>query len=300
MTRNSKTETSAFARITTRREFGLAVLIALITIFVSFFDPRFLDAINLRDILVRCAPTAIVACGMMLVIVTAEIDISVGSLMALTAAAMGIMLSENEWNLSLWIGLPATLMLGTAVGLLTGLLVTVGKVPSIIVTLGLLTALRGFTTLMMGGKNIDGLPPSLQHAAKQGFWGIPLGVWVAACVLVMTLVIIAWTPLGRRIFAFGSSRYAATMCGLSEKPLKLFVFATVSRRGAVGKGLGKGRGEGAKEAKKYENGKRSDEKLHFQQRHLPSPRGPGQSGVDWHWPVVALRRAEVLQLVADA
>ena len=117
MTPNSKTETSAFARITTRREFGLAVLIALITIFVSFFDPRFLDAINLRDIIVRCAPTAIVACGMMLVIVTAEIDISVGSLMALTAAAMGIMLSENEWNLSLWIGLPATLMLGTAVGL---------------------------------------------------------------------------------------------------------------------------------------------------------------------------------------
>ncbi|MBM99644.1 MAG: hypothetical protein CMJ77_10990 [Planctomycetaceae bacterium] len=225
MTPNSKTETPAFARITTRREFGLAVLIALITIFVSFFDPRFLDAINLRDIIVRCAPTAIVACGMMLVIVTAEIDISVGSLMALTAAAMGIMLSENEWNLSLWIGLPATLMLGTAVGLLTGLLVTVGKVPSIIVTLGLLTALRGFTTLIMGGKNIDGLPPSLQHAAKQGFWGIPLSVWVAACVLVMTLVIIAWTPLGRRIFAFGSSRYAATMCGLSEKPLKLFVFA---------------------------------------------------------------------------
>lgn len=206
------------------RELGLAALIVFVTLVVSSFDLGFLATGNLRDMMVRCAPTAIVACGMMLVIVTAEIDISVGSLMALTAAAMGIMLSEQHWNLSLWIGVPATLLLGAGVGLTTGLLVTVGKVPSIIVTLGLLTALRGATTLIMQGRNIGGLPTSLTRAAKEGYGGVPIGVWVACSVLLMTYVIIAWTPIGRRVFAVGSSRYAAAMCGLSERRMKLFAF----------------------------------------------------------------------------
>ena len=208
-----------------QREFGLLLFIIAVALLVGAFDIGFWAAGNLRDISVRGAPTAIVACGVMLVVVTAEIDISVGSLMALTAAAMGIMISDQRWNLSMWVGIPATLLLGTCVGLTTGLLVTVGRVPSIIVTLGLLTALRGLTTLMMGGENIDGLPDPLTRLTKQGVLGLPLSVWVAGCVIAVTGVIVTWTPLGRRIFALGSSRYAAHMMGLSERRLKLFVFA---------------------------------------------------------------------------
>ena len=200
-------------------------MVVAVASFVGAFDSNFWAVGNLRDLLVRSAPTAIVACGLMLVIVTAEIDISVGSLMALTAAAMGIMISENQWALSMWVGIPATLLLGTSIGLTTGLLVTVGRVPSIIVTLGLLTALRGATTLLMGGQNIDGLPASLSQITKQGIVGVPLSIWVAGLVITSTAFLIAWTPLGRRIFALGSSRYAAHMSGLSERRLKLFVFA---------------------------------------------------------------------------
>jgi len=212
-------------RILRHREYGLILLIALVTAIVSAVDPGFLAAGNLKDILVRSAPTAIVACGVMLVVVTAEIDISVGSLMALLAALMGLMISENEWQWPMWIGIPAVLLSGTAIGLCTGALVTLGRVPSIIVTLGLLTALRGFTTLIMGGENIDGLPEQLQSLAKTGFGGLPLGVWTAAAVLLATSVIITHTPLGRRLFALGSSTYASRMYGLSETRLKLFAFA---------------------------------------------------------------------------
>lgn len=208
-----------------RREYGLMLLIALVAAIVSIVDPAFLDAGNLRDILVRAAPTAIVACGVMLVVVTAEIDISVGSLMALLAALLGLLISRNEWQLSMWIGIPAVLLCGTAIGLLTGTLVTVGKVPSIIVTLGLLTALRGATTLLMRGENIDGLPDALQAWSKVGFGGLPLGVWTAAIVVLVTAAIITHTPLGRRLFALGSSAYSARMVGLSETRLKLFAFA---------------------------------------------------------------------------
>lgn len=207
-----------------QREYGLVLLIALVAAIVSVVDPGFLAGGNLKDLLVRAAPTAIVACGVMLVVVTAEIDISVGSLMALLAALLGLLLSRNEWALPLWVGIPAVLLSGTAIGLLTGTLVTVGRVPSIIVTLGLLTALRGATTLVMRGENIDGLPEQLQTWAKVGWGGLPLGVWTATAVLLMTGTIITQTPLGRRLFALGSSAYSARMIGLSETRLKLYAF----------------------------------------------------------------------------
>ena len=207
-----------------QREVGLALLIMLIIAAVGSIDRGFLTAGNWNDILVRCAPTAIVACGVMLVILTGEIDISVGSLMAMLAAIMGVMISEHHWNLSVAVGIPVTLAVGALVGGLTGLLVTVGRVPSIIVTLGLLTALRGFTILMMGGTNIDGLPAGLTLLAKQGIAGLPIGVWVAGIVIAATATLITWTPLGRRLYALGSSRHSARLTGLSEQKLKLFAF----------------------------------------------------------------------------
>lgn len=208
-----------------KRETGLLILIALVIAVVSFVDPRFLAWGNLRDLLVRSAPTVIIACGVMLVVVTAEIDISVGSLMALLASLMGLMISQNEWGWPTWLGILLTLLLGTLIGFGTGLIVSVGKVPSIIVTLGLMTALRGITTWMMGGENIDQLPESLSYLAKQGFLGLPIGIWVATAVILFTGVIISHTPLGRRLFAWGSSSHSALMSGLSEHQLKLFVFA---------------------------------------------------------------------------
>ena len=218
---------SVIHRSLQRREFGLAALIGVVALVVSCVDPGFMQSVNLRDILVRSAPTAIVACGVMLVVVTGEIDISMGSLLGLLAAVMGILLSREHWNLPLWVGLPATLLVGTGVGLITGLLVTVGRVPSIIATLGLLSALRGITMLVMGGQNIAGLPEQLKEVTKYGVLGLPLALWVAAIVIVVTAIVIDLTPFGRRLFAIGSSDYSAKMLGLSERRLKLVVFANV-------------------------------------------------------------------------
>ena len=216
---------SPILAILRKREYGLCLLILLVGGLVSVVDPAFFQAGNLRDILVRSAPTAIVACGVMLVVVTGEIDISVGSLMGLLAAVMGILISSEAWHFPAWIGLPLTLLAGTFIGTFTGALVIVGRVPSIITTLGLMTALRGMTMLIMGGKNIAGLPNRLSSFAKYGIWGLPLSLWVAAGVIAMTASIIAFTPLGRRLYALGSSRHSAKMVGLSERRLKLAVFA---------------------------------------------------------------------------
>lgn len=208
-----------------RREYGLAAMILLTTAVVGLVDAAFLASSNWRDIAVRCAPTAIICCGVMLVVVTGEIDISVGSLSALLAAVLGLMLSRHHAQWPVWIGIPATLALGAGVGAGTGLLVAVGRVPSIIVTLGLLVALRGATTLIMGGRNIDGLPAGLAQLTKEGVFGLPIGIWTAAVVVAVTFVLIAHTPLGRRLYAVGSSAASARTVGLSEIRLKTFVFA---------------------------------------------------------------------------
>jgi len=216
-----------------RREYGLLLMIVLLAGIVGFVDSGFLSLENMRDILVRCAPTAIVACGVMLVVVTGEIDISVGSLMGLLAATMGIFLSQNVWNWSPWIGIPLTLLIGTGIGTGTGLLVTYGRVPSIIATLGLLSALRGSTMIIMGGENIDGLPEQLQSCTKVGVLGLPLSIWVALLVIVATAILIRHTSVGRQLFAIGSSEYSAKMVGLGSHRLKLFAFAYVGLLTAI-------------------------------------------------------------------
>lgn len=208
-----------------QRESGLLILIALIVTIVGCIDQTFLSSMVWTDILARSAPTAIVACGMMLIVVTGEIDISVGSQLAFTAFMMGRMLSLDQGAISPWIGVPATLFLGTCIGALIGCIVAWGKVPSIIVTLGALTILRGATTILLSGGNIDQLPLQLGELAKQGFGGMPLGVWIAGIVVAATQLIIHHTPLGRRLFAIGSSDAAARMAGLAVERLKVFAFA---------------------------------------------------------------------------
>lgn len=208
-----------------RREAALLLLILLVTLVVSIVDPKFLSVANFRDILIRCAPTAILACGVMLVVVTGEIDISIGSLMALLAAVLGLGLSRDfaAWPSAL--GIPLVILLGTLMGWLTGWIVTVGKVPSIMATLGLMTALRGVTTLAMRGGNIQALPDGLTFCTKQGLWGVPLNIWLALFVIGLTGWMIHQTPLGRRIFAVGSSPHSAHLAGLPVNRIKRFTFA---------------------------------------------------------------------------
>ena len=220
-------------RLLEQREYGLMLLISVTLGIVLFVDASFFDAENLRDILVRCAPTAIVSCGVMLVVVTGEIDISVGSLTGLLAAVMGVLMSQDELGIATWIGIPATLCLGAILGAITGAMVAFGRVPSIIATLGLLTALRGITTLVMGGENIDALPIGLSSAAKYGFAGLPISIWAAALVIAATTYLIYNHPLGTRLYAVGSDIHSAKMIGLSEKRLKMFAFTYVGLLTAV-------------------------------------------------------------------
>ncbi len=207
------------------RAAGLFLFICLLIISVTSINPAFLKIQNLRDLAVQAAPVCIISCGVMLVMVTGEIDISVGSMMGVLAASMGVMISTSRGQLPPQIVIPTTLFIGLFIGLLNGWLVAYVGVPSIIVTLGMLTALRGITELIMGGSWITDLPDSIRFLGTGNFAGIPISIWTAGFVILLSSWLIHRTSIGRRIFAVGSNPQAAILAGLPTKSIKIFVFA---------------------------------------------------------------------------
>lgn len=212
-------------RLAQQREYGVLALLTITVGVVAALNPAFLSGQNVRDMLVQCAPAAIVACGILLVMVTGEIDISIGSLMALLAATLGLLTSADRAGLPPAVGIAGVLAIGGLAGLVNGVLVALVRVPSIIVTLGMLTALRGITELLMGGEWIRDLPPGIRFLGTGAVLGVPVCLWAVAVVVALTAVLATQTPLGRRIYAVGSSPAAARLAGLSARRVKVFVFA---------------------------------------------------------------------------
>ena len=219
-----------FRRLAARREIGLAVLLVLILVTASLRSADFLSGQNLRDILANCSQTAVISCGVMLVIVTGEIDISVGSALGFLTAILGTMVAPTDAPVAglgwpVWVGILLTLLIGTAIGTLNGVLVTLVRVPSIIVTLAMLMILQSVTTMIMHRGFISNLPEALSFFGTGKVLGIIGPIWVMAAVVGGTWVMVKYTPIGRRIYAVGSNTHAAGLSGISVVGVKIFAFA---------------------------------------------------------------------------
>jgi len=235
-----------------QRASAVAAVLLLTVAVVSGLHPAFASTDNLRDLLVQAAPFIIVGCGLTLIVLTGEIDISVGSLLGFLAALMGVLSSPQHLGLSLPAVAALVLLAGAAVGLINGLLVVVGRVPSIIATLGMLTILRGCTDSILGGEWITDMPPSLRALGTGAIWGIPYSVWLAALIAAASFGLLNWTRLGLRIRAVGGNPDAARLAGLSVARTKLFTFtltgfltavaalATVPQQSVIESGIGIG------------------------------------------------------------
>ena len=212
------------AGLARQREWGILGLLLLTLLTVGLINPAFVAPGNLRDMLVSAAPTVIVACGLTFVLVLGEIDISIGAQMGLLAAVMGQLTSPTYAHEPVGVGVGLTLLLGIALGLTNGLLVTYGRMPSIIVTLGMLTVLHGVQLTLLNGSEITDMPPGLRALGLGTALGVPFSVWTALAVTLLAVGLARETPLGRWIYAAGSNPEAARLSGLSLARLKLFAF----------------------------------------------------------------------------
>src|SRR5690349_16806988 len=213
-------------RLLARREIGLVAAMAAVVIPVAFINPRMLSGSNLVALAMDAALLAIVAAGQMLVLITRNIDLSVASVVGLTAYAAASTLHAHP-DMNIFLALALSSAIGLACGMANGLVVTVGRVPAIVVTLGTLAVFRGINSLWAGGKQIsaDQVPQAWLDLTSAKIAGIPGVVLIALATLFATAFVLGSLPAGRELFAIGSNPEGAALIGVRVRRRVLAAFA---------------------------------------------------------------------------
>jgi len=209
-----------------RREAGILVMIILFCATVGLYKPQFLTGQSLRIVLLLTPLIMIGAMAQMLILVARHVDLSIGSTLGFSAMVAGLMYRDfpDVW----WIiGFPVAILTGAVLGLVNGLLVTIFKLPSIIVTLGTLSLYRGLTFIISDARQINraNIPTELKAMSRTSpIFDIPWIILIAFAVALMTYVIARHTQLGRQIYALGSNPDAAPLRGIDVTKVTLIVF----------------------------------------------------------------------------
>ena len=212
--------TGLFRRLATQ-EALLAVAILALAIVVGFINPRFLATRNLSDILLGNAYIAVAAIGMSMVIISGNIDISVGALIGVLATLSGSLAVAGAPVLVTWL---APLVLGVVVMAAQGAIVAYLRIPAIVVTLGMLSILKGGLISVTGGKWITDLPANF-HLADMTFLGVPMPVLIMVVATALAALWMKYSPRGRAIYATGGNPEAARLCGVNPQRTVVMVFA---------------------------------------------------------------------------
>lgn len=225
MSSNIATSKRWFSKAWLMEQKSLIALLVLIAI-VSSLSPNFFTVNNLFNILQQTSVNAIMAVGMTLVILTSGIDLSVGSLLALTGAVAASMVGAD---VNAFVAVAGALALGAAIGACTGMIVAKGKVQAFIATLVMMLLLRGVTRVYTDGSPVN--TGFSDNADLFGWFGIgrPLGiptpVWLMIIVFAAAWYLLHHTRLGRYIYALGGNEAATRLSGINVDRIKIIVYA---------------------------------------------------------------------------
>ncbi|WP_033260749.1 ABC transporter permease [Amycolatopsis vancoresmycina] len=203
------------ANVLKARESGIVLALVVLVAFTATQNSRFLSGQSIRDILLGTAILAVLAVGQAIVMITRNIDLSVGSVLGLSAFAVGTLMKDHP-GLPVIVAILAGLGVGAVCGLVNGALVRFGQVPALVVTLGTLYAYRGVSYFWAGGRqiNADKLPTSFLDFGTASVLGVPWLVLIAVLVLVAAGIVLRSYRAGRELYAMGSSPQAAKLAGI--------------------------------------------------------------------------------------
>jgi len=198
------------------------LLIAIIVLFVAVgaYNQRFLSANNLSTIFLGNAYIAVAAIGMSMVIVSGNIDVSVGSLIGVLATISGTIAVSG---LPLWLAWTLPILAGMAISAVSGWLVAYLRVPSIVVTLGMLSILKGGLISVTEGAWINNLPEGY-HLAQLRPLGVPMAVWFMIVLTALAAFWMRYSGFGRSIYAVGGNAEAARLAGIDRARTVFIVF----------------------------------------------------------------------------
>jgi len=224
--RNRKRELAIFLQ-----RWGVFIGLIMLVIIFSLSSPHFLNSRNLLNIARQTSINAIIAVGMTYVIITAGIDLSVGSVLGLSTVVVATLITE--------LGIPAvpaiilTLLVGMTIGGTVGFSVAYLKIPPFIITLAYMTIARGLALLITGGYPVH-LDSGVLHFLGRGFvFGIPTPVIVMAIIYLLGWFTLARTKLGRHIYAVGGNYQTARLSGIRVKLVLVFVYVLTGALAAL-------------------------------------------------------------------
>ena len=207
------------------REAGISLFILILMVAVTLRAPSFLTVDNFKDILLNISILAIVALGQTMVIITHGIDLSVSSMIGLVAMMVAFVVKQNP-EMPVIYAVMLGMALGAVLGTFNGLIITFGKVPPIIATLGTLSIYRGLVFYYSQGTWINSfeLPKNFKLLSKGTPLGLPNMVIIAILVSVVVYYFLNYTRTGRDIFAVGSNPDAAQFAGIRKQRVTLLVY----------------------------------------------------------------------------
>jgi len=207
-----------------RWESALLLILIGVFIFGGAISPEFFGSYNIFTLCTNIGDLAIMAIPMTLIILTGEIDLSIASILAVSAETMGVLVMHH-WSMGpIFV---VVIAIGVACGLINGLLVTRVGLPSLAVTIGTLTFYRGIANVVLGPNTVSSFPSPYNNLGVVGFLGISWLSWSVAIFLVLALItgiILKMTPLGRSLYAIGLNQEAAFHAGIRVKRIKLGLY----------------------------------------------------------------------------
>lgn len=206
------------------QDFGALIALVLLVVVIGVISPEFRTLSNFLSLLRQSSINGFIAFGMTCVILTGGIDLSVGSVLALsTALCAGLITNGVPVGLSMILAL----VIGTALGAVSGLLVTKGRLQPFIATLITMTVYRGATMIFMDGKPISNLGDSftLKVVGKGNFYHIPIPAITFVVMFLIFMFVLEKTTFGRRVYATGSNEQSAKLAGINVNRTKLITYA---------------------------------------------------------------------------
>lgn len=212
------------------RQIGLPLAVLGLVVLFAATSNVFMSLQNFRNIGLQATALAAVSFGQTLVILTAGLDLSVGSTVALVSVVSALAMT----SFGIPAGLLAGLLTGVAVGLANGLVVTRLRVFPFIATLAMMSFASGLALNLSGGTPVIGLDVAFTDTAYDNFLGVPVPVVVALMLLIATFLILRYVRLGRHIYAVGGNQEAARLSGIKVDAVKLAAYMYCGFCSAIG------------------------------------------------------------------
>jgi rhamnose transport system permease protein len=218
-----------------RHETFLALLLVAVLIVLSFQSDKFFTVSNLLNQGRLMTETGLIAIAMTFIIATGGIDLSVGSILGLTAILTGVF--WQNLGLPLPVAAAAAIAVGTLAGFVNGVIVTRFRVPPLIATLATLALYRGLAEGISQARSVRGYPEWFYVLGQGEVLGVPTQLWILAVAAVGASIVLAYTRWGRTTYAIGSNEVAARFSGLSVEGTKLALYTASGFAAALAAGI---------------------------------------------------------------